>query len=353
MQTVILRTLGADDPPLDRSTASPFALLDLEKGRWSEELCDLLSIPSDRLSPLTDGGEVVGELSHSAAQATGLLHGTPLVLGGGDQACAAIGAGAIHPQDCFIGLGTGACVMVSLDNPVRDPLCTISCLFHAIPGKYGFEGHTQASAAVFKWFRDEFGHAEVAAAVARDAYDLMTEKASHIAPGADGLIFLPMFNGSTQPEVHPEARGALVGLSFKHTRSHVIRALLEGISLEIRWIIERINEIVGGIQSVYLAGGASRSEVWNQINADILNLPIHCLEMSDAAVLGAAIQAGVAVGIFADIEAATKSMIRIRKTYLPCAQTSDYDVVFDRFMKTYRTLLRINPRYSRNHFDPS
>jgi xylulokinase len=346
MQTVLLRKLGAEKSPLDRSTASPFALLDLETGSWSDYLCDQLSIPSDRFSPLADGGEVAGELSRAAAEATGLLQGTPLVIGGGDQACAAIGAGAIQPQDCFIGLGTGACVMVCLDYPVRDPLLTISCLFHAIPGKYGFEGHTQASAAVLKWFKEEFGYLEDADTNNANPYDLLTKKAAQISPGAEGLIFLPMFNGSTQPEVHPNARGAIIGLSLEHTRSHVIRALLEGISLEIRWIVSRINEIVGGIDCIYLAGGASRSDIWNQINADILNLPIHCSGVSDAAVLGAAIQAGVAVGIFPDIELAHKSMSKIRKTYLPGPNAAVYNDIYYRFMKTYRTLLSIDEKES-------
>ncbi len=340
MQTVLLRQLGAVDPPLDRSTASPFGLMDLDRAVWSEELCDCFDLSPRQFSPLASGGTVVGRLAPGPAQRMRLNPGTPLVLGGGDQSCAAIGAGAVHPREVFIGLGTGACVMVGLDRPLRDPRHTVSCIFHAIPGKWEIEGHTQASGVVFKWFRDQFGQAEIAAAGHCDPYDLLTSLATTIPPGADGLLFLPMLNGSTHPEIHPEARGAIVGLGLQHGRGHVVRALIEGVSLEIRWILERIAEIVGGVDRIRLAGGASRSTLWNQINANICNLPVHRAATADAAVLGAAIQAGIGVGLFRDVQTACDAMARVSETYEPePAVAAHYDEVFGRFMAVYRALL--------------
>jgi xylulokinase len=203
------------------------------------------------------------------------------------------------------------------------------------------EGHTQASGAVLRWFRDEFGGAQslVQAGPGRDAYDLLVDEACQSPAGSEDLIFLPTFNGSTAPVVDPHARGALIGLRLSHGRSHVIRALLEGISLEIRSMLEAISAAGAAVDEVRLAGGGSRNGRWNQIHADILDHPVTTVANPEAALVGAAMCAAVGMGIVDDFQAAAKAFVRLGETLHPRAENRRvYDKAYERYVQTFSLL---------------
>ncbi|MCC7359719.1 MAG: hypothetical protein IT317_09590, partial [Anaerolineales bacterium] len=225
-QTLFLRWLGCAEAVVDESSGSYLFPCDLRARQWSRPIAQALDFPLDRLPRLVAATQIVGRLSERAAQQLGLPSGIALVAGGGDGQCAAAGAGVVAPGSVMVNVGTAAGVQVYLDQPAFDPAHTLNCAAHVVPGAWEMEGHTQASGTIFRWFRDEFGGSEqlVAAHSRRDAYDLLVEQAATAPAGCDGLICLPMFNGSTAPIVDPYARGAFLGLRLAHKRQHLIRA---------------------------------------------------------------------------------------------------------------------------------
>jgi xylulokinase len=238
----------------------------------------------------------------------------------------------------MVNVGTAAGVQVFLPEPRLDPRRVLNCCAHVVPGAWEMEGHTQASGAVFRWLRDELGRDEVqrGEASGRSAYDRLAEEAATVAPGADGLLVLPTFNGTSAPEIRPNFRGAILGLTLAHTRAHITRAVLEGISLEIRWMLEAIRETGAEIAEVRLVGGGSLSPVWNQIHADVLGLPVTTLDMADAAVTGAAICAVVAMGYYPGFHAAAETFVRPRTRF---ERTTDNALFYDDLYGEYRHLV--------------
>jgi xylulokinase len=340
-QTLFLRWLGCRESLVDFSSGSYLFPCDIRARRWSEELAGLLGFPLERLPQLVPATEIVGRLSESAAIQMGLLPGTPLVAGGGDGQCAAAGTGVVLPGSVMVNIGTATGVQVFLAKPTFDPANTLNCAAHVIPDAWEMEGHTQASGTVFRWLRDEFGAEEVERAPhsGQDAYDLLVGEASAEPPGSDGLIFLPTFNGSTAPLVDPFARGALIGLKLSHRRSHILRAVLEGISLEIRWMLDAITQTGAPVEEIRLAGGGSKNPVWNQIHADILGRPIRTVQNPDAALVGGAMCAAVALGAFSDFRRASEAFVKLGPTIAPQPQNQElYTKTYERFVRLFTLL---------------
>jgi xylulokinase len=282
-------------------------------------------------------------LNENASSELGLVQGTPIVAGGGDGQCAAAGTGVVVPGSVMVNVGTATGVQVFLSEPSFDPANTLNCAANVVPGAWEMEGHTQASGTVFRWFRDEFGSAEMAlgAQTGRDPYDLLVDQASEAPPGSDGLIFLPTFNGSTAPVVDASARGGLLGLKLSHKRSHVMRAILEGISLEIRWMLDAIAETGVPVEEVRLAGGGSKNKTWNQIHADILGRPVRTVLNPDAALVGGAICAAVGLGIFSDFQQAWQAFVKLGPPVAPLPENrSAYARCYERFVGLFTLLSR-------------
>jgi xylulokinase len=342
-QTWFLHQLGCDESIVDFSSGSYLFPCDIRKKAWSTEIATLLSFPLDRLPRLVEATDIVGHLSRGAASDLGLLPGTPIVAGGGDGQCAAAGAGVVVPGSVMVNVGTATGVQVFLAEPSFDPAKTLNCAANVVPGAWEMEGHTQASGTVLRWFRDEFGSEEVALGgeTERDAYDLLVERASVAPPGSDNLIFLPTFNGSTAPLVDPSARGALLGLRLSHTRGHVIRAVLEGISLEIRWMLDSIAATGVPVEEIRLAGGGSKNQQWNQIHADILGRPVRTVLNPDAALVGGAMCAAVGLGIFANFEQAAQAFVGLGPTIEPLLENgSVYARSYERYVQLFTLLSR-------------
>lgn len=207
-----------------------------------------------------------------------------------------------------------------------------------MPNAYQFEGYQTGAASVFRWYRDEIATQEKAEAEreGRNVYDILNERIEGTPVGAKGLVMLPYFASATSPRWNPDARGTLIGLTFAHDRACIARACMEGIVLEQKDILTNMVKNGIAVDSIRIIGGATKSTVWNQIQADMYQMRCETLDVPDAAVLGAAIMAGVAVGIFASIPEAANRMIHVADYYEPiAANTAIYNEMYAIYCAAY------------------
>jgi xylulokinase len=343
--TLVHRWLGANDLVCDTATGSFLAPFDIRRKTWNEALLYEVGLTPDKLARLAPSTAIVGELSVASAEHCGLRPGTPLVLGGGDGQCAGVGSGAVARGTVMINFGTGTGVQTYLPAPRLDPAHNLNCAAHVVPTGWEMEGHTQASGAVFRWVRDELAPdlAETARRAGQNPYDALTHAAGSVRPGADGLLFLPTFNGLSAPVDFAEARGGFLGLTLKHTRAHLVRAVMEGILLEVRWLLDAIERVSGPAQDLRLVGGAASAPAWCQMMADVLQRPVNVLEVADATLAGLSQIAAVALGHFPDFQAASSQWVRVRRTYEPDAHAAQvYAELFGAFTTVYPALQTAN-----------
>ncbi len=325
----------------DYSNASRTMLFDINTFNWSDAILNTLEIPKEKLpKPLPSGAKISG-LSKQAATELGLQEDTPVITGGGDQQCAAIGVGVTKTGRIKATTGTGTFLLAFLEKSQRDPKKRVLCSCHAIPGKYVFEASIFTTGSILRWFRDNFSSAEksVASCTHLDPYDLLGMQAETIPPGSEGVMILPHFVGAGAPYWNPNARGVIMGLSLGHTRNHIIRAIMEATCYEIKTNLQVFEELSVSIKELRITGGASRNSVWNQIEADICNLPVIKGKVEEATALGAAILAGVGSGLYKNIEDAAKQMVNIEDQRNPITNNSKtYDKYFDIYRKIYPAL---------------
>ncbi len=341
-QNVHLHQLGVEDPPCDLPDAAYMGLLDVDKLVWSEALLKELGIPSEKMPKLVHSGTLVGEVSKAAAEATGLAAGTPIATAGGDLQNAGLGMGVAQPGFVSVGIGTGGGILICLDKPLRHPNVSLNCLPHTVAGTWEMEGITLASGGAYKWFRDTLGEVEKAEGAKQgvDPYELLNEKAAASPVGANGLITMPMLLGAGSPNWYPKARGVMLGLTASTTKADMARAMLEGICLEIRWILKEAEKLGTKIEEVRIWGGAAKSKLWNQISTDVYGVPAAKTQVPDAGLLGAAICAGVGIGLVKDAKEGAKPMVRIVERYEPnAANAKKYDDMFEIFKGTYQALV--------------
>jgi xylulokinase len=212
---------------------------------------------------------------------------------------------------------------------------------HAEQGKWLLEGYQAAAASVFRWFKEELSAAETSRATAEgsNAYDLICERAKAVAPGAKGLVFLPYFAGAATPRYDAEARGVMAGLTFSHDRACFARAIMEGITMDMRDMITAIRAAGAVVDTVRLLGGPTKSGLWNQIQADAFGTIVQTLKIGDATVLGAAVMGGVGAGIFGSLTEGAEAMVQVDKTYEPDqANARLYDELYGAWIATYEGL---------------
>ncbi len=340
-QNVHLRQLGVENSPCDLPGAAYLGLLDVNQLTWSTELLELLEIPLEKMPPLAPSGQWVGEISSEAAQATGLATGIPVVTAGGDLQCAGLGLGVVEPGSVSVGIGTGGGVLIYLDQPLRHPEQGLNCLPHAVPDTWEMEGICLSSGAVYKWYRDVLSEAEKSAAQEKDIdpYELLNQQAQQANPGSAGLLVMPSFMGAGAPNWYPKACGAIFGLTLATDKKDLSRAMLEGICLEIRWMLEAAQKLGTRIEEIRIWGGAAKSPVWNQIAADVYGLPAIKTSIHDAGLAGAAICAGLGVGIYTSPKEAAQTIVQIDRVYEPNPTIrAKYDEMFDIYKTIYQTL---------------
>jgi len=310
-------------------TNSAYGPLDIERLRWSDELSDAAKIPIEKFSPLVSSGKVAGELLPQAASEVGLAAGTPVVIGGGDQQCSALGLNAISPGIIKATTGTGTFIDAVIDKPLfdlYDPLTRTFCIPHVIPNKWAFEAVLPGTGLIYRWLRDQFSLKEVdtARSVGVDPYDLLNLEAASVKPGSDGLIIIPLFMFS---------RGIIWGLSFSHTKAHLARAILESAGYGMNFFIEVMNGQGIEVSEIRVDGGGARSALWRQIQADITGKPIVLTKViEDASALGAAILAGYGIGLHKTFDEAIAAMVKVTEKMTPIPKNCEvYSRIYPKF----------------------
>jgi xylulokinase len=329
----VLRKLGCDDFYLDWSNASLTGMFDIAGFTWSEAILSLTGIPADKLPTLVPSGKIVGKLSPQAAAACGLLAGTPLVSGGGDHQCAGIGAGALAAGILEITLGTAGVSLCYSNKLVKDKRMRLSCCAHAVPGKWEMEGLQNSAGASLQWLLKLFGH--------KNLSRMLQQKIAALEPGAGGIIFYPYLAGASAPYWNPEAKGIFLGLTHQHSQAALSKAVMEGVSLETRQILEVFTALKIPITEIRLTGGYTNLEIWNQIQADIYGKPVATLVNPQASLQGAAILAAQGIGAFCSFKEATANMVQLKKTYNPNPEkTTAYDKIYKNFCAIYQALVK-------------
>jgi xylulokinase len=336
-----LAKMGADDYFVDYSDARYFGVWDPYAFKWSEELLTMFDIDKNILPIPAVSGTKVGKVSALASQMSGYAEGTMICVGAGDQNAAAVGAGVVSKGDVFVSMGTAGAAGAYVDHAFRDPNKTTFVTNHAIENKWLLEGYQAGAAGVYRWFRDEITQLEAAYAHASDSdvYQLTNSLVEKTPPGAKGLIFLPYLAGAATPRWNPEARGSLVGLTFAHDRGCIARAFMEGITMDMRDLLQSMIDSGVEVSNVRILGGPTKSPLWNQIQADIYKRPVETLKHTDAAVVGAAIIAGYGAGAFESIAEGVKHMVLADEKYEPTEKNSIlYDELYDVFCNLYKGL---------------
>ena len=325
----------------DYSDASGMNLLDLDTKQWSEEMIAAAGLDPALLPELHASKDVVGEVSPQAAEQTGLAAGTPVVIGGGDGCCAATGAGVVAEGAAYTYIGSSAWIGIATHKPILDPTLRTFTFVHLDPGMYSPTGSMQSAGGSYQWLRDNFCLPEIEAAsqLGLSPYELMNLQVEQAPPGANNLLYLPYLLGERSPRWNPKARGVYFGLTVQHSRADIIRATMEGVSFNLRVILEAFQQQGAQIKEMRVIGGGARGRVWRQVLADIFGIPVvrpNLLE--DATSLGAAIAGGVGVGIFPDFGIAAQ-INPIIDTALPNKELEDkYDRLYKLFNDCYRAL---------------
>lgn len=326
-----VRFMLTGDKATDVADASGTLLLNVAERKWSDEMLSATEISSSMLPRVYESPEITGSISTAAAELTGLLAGTPVVAGAGDQAGGAVGIGIVEPGAVSATIGTSGVVFAATNSPALDPKGRVHTFCHAVPGRWHVMGVTQGAGLSMRWFRDQFG----AGSGDGDPYDRMTAEAASVSPGANGLLWAPYLMGERTPHLDPNARAALVGLTASHTRAHVIRAIMEGVAFSLRDSFEIFNEMHVPVETIRLGGGGARSALWRQIQADIYGRPVATVEAEEGAAYGVAMLAGVGAGVWSSVDAACGAVVRTRSKVEPHEPSK---AVFERQYQAYRAL---------------
>jgi len=306
-------------------------LFDVKTRDWSPAVVQALNIDPDWLPPTFEGSAVTGTVSPMAAELTGLVPGTPVVGGGGDQAAQAVGVGAVEPGIVALTLGTSGVVFASTDEPIIEPAGRLHAFCHAVPGKWHLMGVMLSAAGSLRWFRDTVAPGE--------DFSEMVAKATSIPAGSEGLFFLPYLTGERTPHPDPLARGAFVGLTVRHNRDHMTRAVLEGVAFGLRDGFELMRDAgLPAIQQVRVSGGGAKSGLWRQILADVLESELVTVNTTEGAAYGAALLAAVGTGAFTDVKSACASVIKLTGCTKPSSAQCVYQQVYPLFQGLYPAL---------------
>jgi len=290
---------------------------DMKNGCWAPEICDLLGIDPDLLPEIYPCHQVVGTVTRSAAELTGLAEGIPVVAGGLDAACGALGAGVIHPGETQEQGGQAGGMSICIDHYMADPRLILS--YHVVPDLWLLQGGTVGGGGVIRWFEKEFGAEErsIAATTGKNSFYEMDQEADQIPVGSDGLVFLPYMSGERSPIWDGQAEGVYYGVDYAKTRSHFIRASMEGVVFALKHNLDTAEHAGAEVDVLRSMGGAANSRVWTQMKADVTGKKIIVPSSDTATTLGAAILAGVGTGVYQSFEEAIERTVVTKRTHEP------------------------------------
>jgi xylulokinase len=321
----------------ERNWALESGLFDLHREDWDDDLLRLSTVSRDWLCEVHWPSDIVGEVSAEAAKHTGVAPGTPVVAGSADHIASAFSAGIKSPGDLLVKLGGAGDILYDLDQVMVDPRLYLD--YHVIPGKYLINGCMASSGSIIRWFKENF---------APDAeYGTLDREASTVPPGSQGLVLLPYFLGEKTPLNDPLARGVLLGLTLSHTRGHVHRAILEGISYGFRHHLAVFAERGLGVTRCRVSNGGTRSGLWKQITSDVLGVALEEIAHHPGSSLGAAFVAGKGGGLFEDW-AEIERFVNVAGVVEPDESAHDtYEELFSVYRNVYDSLKPVFPTLSR------
>ena len=319
------------DLAVDRADGAGTLLFDLAARDWSAEVLAALRLDASWLPRTYEGPDVTGTVSVAAAAATGLRAGTPIVAGGGDQAAAAVGVGAVEPGVASVSLGTSGVVFATTKGPLVDRQGRLHAFCHAVPARWHVMGVMLSAAGSLRWYRDALAPGV--------EFSELVEEAAGAPAGSDGLLFLPYLTGERTPHPDPLARGGFVGLTVHHGRPHLTRAVLEGVAFGLRDSLELMRAVgLSGLDQVRATGGGSKSALWRAILADVLGATVVTTSSSEGAAQGAGALAAVGAGWFASVEDACRSWVEVRDAVEPSGEAAAYADPYARYRELYPAL---------------
>jgi xylulokinase len=291
------------------SDASGTSLFDVVLRKWSHQMLDRLEIDRALLPRVYESSDVTGQISAQAAKLTGLAEGTPVVGGGGDQAASAVGNGIVEPGAVSCTVGTSGVVFAHMDKASYDPAGRVHTFCHAVKGAWHVMGVTQGAGLSLQWFRNQMAPGV--------SYDDLTAEAATTQPGSQGLFWVPYLMGERTPHLDSTARGGWIGLTARHKRADLIRALLEGVCYSQKDCLDIIDHMGVSIDSVRLSGGGARSAFWQQLFADVFSKRVVKLACEEGSAYGAALLSLVGTGAYASVPEVCRAVIKEVSSVLP------------------------------------
>jgi xylulokinase len=317
---------------MDKADGAGTVLFDLKARDWSDEVLSALDIPRTWMPKTFEGTEFTGTVHAEAASLTGLNIGTPVAAGGGDQAAQAVGVGAVESGIVGLTVGTSGVIFATTPSALIEPEGRLHAFCHAVPNMWHFMGVMLSAAGSLQWYRDT---------LAPDmSFDDLVHEAESAPAGCEGLLFLPYLSGERTPYPDPLARGAFIGLTLRHGRAHITRAVLEGVAFGLKDSFTLIqNAGLGKITQVRASGGGTKGALWRQILASVLEAELVTVNTSEGAAFGAALLAGVGAGAWTDVSTACKETIHITgQTFPKDDEIKIYHKIYPLYQELYPTL---------------
>lgn len=323
------------------SDAAGMLLMDIKERTWSDEILDGLKISRSLLADIFESYEVSAKLDAKTANLTGLVEGTPIVGGGGDNAAGNVGSGIIRQGIISDSIGTSGVVFAHSDKPVYDPEGRLHSFCHAVPGKWHLMGVTLSAAGAQKWYYDTFGPSRDIENKRPDLkkYKLLDAQAEQAAPGSEGLLFLPYLSGERTPHADAFARGVFFGMSYIHNQDHFVRSIMEGVAFSQLDCLNLMRGLGINSEHIVLIGGGSRSSIWKEIICDVFQTPIVTLKNEEGPAFGAALLAGVGCRLYDSVEQAVEKAVQKSSELLPDkGKSSVYEKTYEIYKSLYKSL---------------
>lgn len=318
---------------------------DMRQGKWDSQMRENLGIPAHFLPEIVPSCQVVGGVTREAAKLTGLLEGTPVVAGGLDAACGALGAGVLETGETQEQGGQAGGMSACLDSYAADPRLILS--WHVVPGRWLLQGGTTGGGSVMRWFEKEFAGYErlMEEKTGMSSLDQLNEIAKDIPPGSEGLVFLPYMAGERSPIWDDHAKGVYYGMDFSKAKGHFVRASMEGVAYSLRHNINVAEQAGAKIQELRAVGGSANSLLWTQIKADVTGKRIVVPSSDTATTLGAVILAGVGVGLYQGFQEAVDMAVHVTRVHEPDMEKHrQYQKYYDIYLELYEDLKELMER---------
>ncbi|RPH37229.1 xylulokinase [bacterium] len=336
-----IRYLLTGEFAMEVSDAAGTLMFDVARRAWSKDLLGILNVPPEWLPPVFESVDVCGHVTRAIAELTGLREGTPVVGGGADNPCGAVGTGVVKQGRVLASIGTSGVVFAFSDQVRVEPGMRVHTFCHSVPGAWYLMGVVLMAGGALRWYRDTFAQDEMTLArtSGRDVYDILTEGASAVAPGSEGLFFLPYLVGERTPHQSASARGAFIGATIRHTKRHFTRAVLEGITFGMKDSLSIMEGLGVEIQQIRLTGGGAKSAFWRRLQANVYGREVALVNASEGPAFGAALLAGAGTKVYSSLVDAVENAVKVTETIAPDREEAKrYAELFGIYQELYPAL---------------